>query len=387
MNIAFVYSSITIEKVNNGYYHNFLNDIISRYSQFGSLTVCVSMEEKNSSNLNEINLSSIRFVEIKKENTIKKRINRQHNRRAIKDVIEKCDLLIVHIPDSVGDMGARYAKKLKKPYLGVVIGCVWDALWNHSWKGKLLATSAFFSMKRTVWEANYVIYVTCQFLQNRYPTSGKNIGCSDVVIEENNENICNKRKERFTYLSKSDEIKVATIGSLDVSYKGQRYIIKALKTLLQDGWNYHYYLIGGGEGKALLKLAKQLGIEDHIHYLGVLKHSDINECFMNMDIYAQPSRQEGLPRAVIEAMNTGMPCIGSNVGGIPELLPQELIFDEGNVADIVKLLKIAPTSWCKYVDYSFNKVKEYDPKMLDNRRNDFFKMIVSEILNGKNYFF
>ena len=380
MNIAFIYASITIEKVNNRYYHNFLNDIISRYSQFGSLAVCVSMEEKNSSNLNEINFSSIKFIEVKKENNIRNRINRQHNRRAIKKVVEKCDLLIVHIPDSVGDMGARYAKKLRKPFLAVVIGCVWDSLWNHSWKGKLLATSAFFNMKRTVWEANYVIYVTCQFLQNRYPTAGKNIGCSDVVIEENNENICLKRKERFTYLNKSDKIKVATIGSLDVSYKGQRYIIRALKTLLQDGWNYHYYLIGGGEGKALLKLAKELGVEDHIHYLGVLKHSDINECLMSMDIYAQPSRQEGLPRAVVEAMNVGLPCIGSNVGGIPELLPQELIFDEGNVAGIVKLLEVTPCSWCKYVDYSFNKVKEYDSKILDNRRNDFFKMIVSEIL-------
>ena len=42
MNVTFVYSNITIERVNNKYYHNFLGDIILRYSQLGALTVCTS---------------------------------------------------------------------------------------------------------------------------------------------------------------------------------------------------------------------------------------------------------------------------------------------------------------------------------------------------------
>ncbi len=43
------------------------------------------------------------------------------------------------------------------------------------------------------------------------------------------------------------------------------------------------------------------------------------------DLFVSPSRQEGVPRAMIEAMARGLPCIGSSVGGTPETLPQEFL--------------------------------------------------------------
>ena len=384
MNVTFVYSNITIERVNNKYYHNFLGDIILRYSQLGALTGCTSVRIEKTSKQNEINLANAKIIEINKENTIKNIFDRRYNKRVIKKAVKSCDLLIIHTPDSVGDMAARYAKRFSKPVLSVVIGCVWDSLWNHSWKGKLLAIPSFFNMKKTVKNADYVMYVTNRFLQNRYPTNGKHIGCSDVVIEENETSVCEKRKERFAHLKKSDEIKIATIGGLGVSYKGQQYIIKALKTLIRHGWNYHYYLIGGGDKKYLSRLASRLGIEKHIHFLGTLKHDDINNCLINMDIYAQPSKQEGLPRSVVEAMNTAIPCIGSDIGGIPELLPSELLFKKGNINAIIGLLEVEPSSWGKYVDYSFGKAKDFLPQVLNKRRNDFLEMIASEITKRKH---
>lgn len=53
MNVTFVYSNITIERVNNKYYHNFLGDIILRYSQLGALTVCTSVRIEKTSSKNE----------------------------------------------------------------------------------------------------------------------------------------------------------------------------------------------------------------------------------------------------------------------------------------------------------------------------------------------
>ena len=47
-----------------------------------------------------------------------------------------------------------------------------------------------------------------------------------------------------------------------------------------------------------------------------------------MDIYIQPSLTEGLPRALIEAMSRGLPCLASRAGGIPELLPEHCTFEE-----------------------------------------------------------
>lgn len=84
MNVTFVYSNITIERVNNKYYHNFLGDIILRYSQLGALTVCTSVRIEKTSKQNEINLANAKIIEINKENTIKNIFDRRYNKRVIK---------------------------------------------------------------------------------------------------------------------------------------------------------------------------------------------------------------------------------------------------------------------------------------------------------------
>lgn len=89
MNVTFVYSNITIERVNNKYYHNFLGDIILRYSQLGALTVCTSVRIEKTSKQNEINLANAKIIEINKENTIKNIFDRRYNKRVIKKGCEK----------------------------------------------------------------------------------------------------------------------------------------------------------------------------------------------------------------------------------------------------------------------------------------------------------
>ena len=54
-----------------------------------------------------------------------------------------------------------------------VVGCAWDALWNHSYKGKILAPKSYMSMRRAVSKAPYVVYVTNGFY---------NVGTHAMVI-------------------------------------------------------------------------------------------------------------------------------------------------------------------------------------------------------------
>ena len=77
------------------------------------------------------------------------------------------------------------------------MSCPWDVFWNHSLKGKLLAPFMYYTTKRCVKDSNYVVYVTNEFLQKRYPTMGKNIGCSDVELPPLDDSILDNRLNKI----------------------------------------------------------------------------------------------------------------------------------------------------------------------------------------------
>jgi len=58
-----------------------------------------------------------------------------------------------------------------------------------------------------------------------------------------------------------------------------------------------------------------------------------------LDVYIQPRLQEGVPRAMIEALSCGFSCIGAKTAGIPELIDNEFIYSQKkNPAVIAKLI-------------------------------------------------
>ena len=72
-----------------------------------------------------------------------------------------------------------------------------------------------------------------------------------------------------------------------------------------------------------------------------MKKMCIRDRLESIDIYIQPSKQEGLPRALIEAMSMGVPALGSTAGGTPELLEEVFIFNKGDPAEIAdRILKL-----------------------------------------------
>ena len=93
-----------------------------------------------------------------------------------------------------------------------------------------------------------------------------------------------------------------------------------------------------------------------------------------MDLYIQPSLQEGLPRAMIEAMSVGMPIIGSNAGGIPELIDKNCIFKKKNVNEIMSIIKKIDNEFLvAQSQKNYLNSKKFDKNSLNNKRNAFYK--------------
>jgi glycosyltransferase involved in cell wall biosynthesis len=117
------------------------------------------------------------------------------------------------------------------------------------------------------------------------------------------------------------------VGTLEELYKAPEVLIDSVALCVRGGLDITLRLIGGGRRRPALEArAAALNISSRVLFLGELPAgAAIRSELDRADLFILPSRQEGLPRAMLEAMARALPCIGSTVGGIPELLgPDEM---------------------------------------------------------------
>lgn len=291
--------------------------------------------------------------------------------------VENADYIISRLPSFYGLKVIKFAERLNKPYLVEMVGCPWDALWNHSIKGKLVAPFIYHKTKKSVRDANDVVYVTNEFLQNRYPTKGRKVNCSNVALKEFDENVLENRLKKIQNMNKNCRLIIGTTGAVDVRYKGQQYVVEAIGRLKKQGiTNFEYQLVGGGNINYLKSIAKKCNVVEQVKFLGSMPHSEVFKWLETIDIYAQPSRQEGLPRALIEAMSRGVPAFGAKTAGIPELLEDKYIFSNTrrNIDEICEILKCFDINVMrKQAKRNYEESKKYDKCIIEKRRKTFFE--------------
>ena len=104
-----------------------------------------------------------------------------------------------------------------------------------------------------------------------------------------------------------------------VPRKNYEAAIKAV-ALVHDN-RIHYLVCGlGPEKEKLEKLAKDLGVEGNVHFLGY--RTDVLDLYRASDFFLFTSFQEGLPRSTMEAMASGLPIICSNIRGNNDLVAE-----------------------------------------------------------------
>ena len=211
--------------------------------------------------------------------------------------------------------------------------------------------------------------MTQKFLQRRYPCDGKNIGISNVDIKTvmPPKQYKDFDKKKFTMM---------TAAALNVKYKGQQFVIKAISELKQKyDINVTYYLAGKGDDVWLRNVARKYNVERNVVFLGMLPKEKLHKYMRDVDFYIQPSLQEGLPRSLIEAMSCGSICFGSNTAGIPELLDDAQIFERKDVKSMIEIIlsTIKSGNFFHISERNIQKAKLYLSSVLDKKRSLFLK--------------
>jgi glycosyltransferase involved in cell wall biosynthesis len=308
--------------------------------------------------------------------------NRREASRGLREALADADALIARLPSEIGTLSIRVAERLGLPWGVEVVTCTWDALWNYgTWQGKVYAPISWWSTRRLVRRADYAVYETQRFLQGRYPARGAMVGCPIVELPKVERTVLDLRLRRIR--SWEPPFRVGLIGALSVGFKGIDTAIEALRLRRGDLPELELRILGAGDPSRWAQLAAAAGLRERVHFDGVLPAGDaVNRWLDELDLYIQPSFQEGLPRGTLEAMSRGCPALSSTAGGLPELLEPDSLHRPGDAERLGALVvhAAADRDWqLTQAERNFDVARRYSKPELDRVRSEFWRDFVRKV--------
>jgi glycosyltransferase involved in cell wall biosynthesis len=313
----------------------------------------------------------------------------------VRKAVNQADAYILRIPGEIGSFLYRNLKKKGISYGAEVVADPWDIFSPGSTKflfRPLIRLRDMYKLARQCRDAAACSYVTRNSLQKRYPPGGWTIHCSDVELPDSDivdQAGFQERIERAKTKSESkDPWRICFVGHMGQPYKALDVLIEAVSVCVNKSMRLELTMVGGGRLESQLKeQAHRLGIADKVKFLGNVKTgSPVFEQLDKADLFVLPSRTEGLPRAMVEAMARGMPCIGSSVGGIPELLADEDIVPPADVkalADKMEEVLRDVSRLERMARRNLQTAREYRRSELSKRWVEFYKKVAEISKSGK----
>lgn len=280
--------------------------------------------------------------------------------------IKSCDVLLLRVPGPLSVLSGILAKLLRLRYAVEVVGDIQGVL-DRGASRTIVRPIASAMTRFVVSGASAVRYVTEESLQAKYPArTPRAIAFSDVQISDSDVVVDSRSN-----LSNPDRIVLLAVGSQNNDYKGHQYAIAALPQLLERFGNVELRLVGEGMfQQSLRNTAKAHGVADNVIFLGQMSRESVIAEMDSADLLLQPSRTEGLPRTIVEGMSRALPSVGSRIGGIPELLPDSLLFDVGDVnglAECVARCVDTRDGYSRYSSIALSRADDFRQSVLSSR--------------------
>ncbi|MFS0614942.1 glycosyltransferase family 4 protein [Lederbergia ruris] len=303
--------------------------------------------------------------------------------REMLTLIKKERFDVIHCNTPIGGILGRLCGKRAK-----IKNVIYTAHGFHFYKGAPLKNNIIFKMAEK-WMAQYTDAIItmnnedfkeAQKLKLRRNGRAYYIPGVGVDTKLYQDNQVDKKRLKESLTIKEDDILLISMGDL-IQRKNYEASIEAIAKT--DNPKLHYLICGvGPKLESLQILAKNRGIEKQIHFLGF--RTDIKELLAIADIFLFTTYQEGLPRSLMEAMATGLPCVVSNVRGNVDLINNNeggYLLDPDDIGGIAKAInKLASNKELRRNMSARNleEIKRYD---VENIKKEMQKIYREVLLN------
>ncbi len=298
----------------------------------------------------------------------------------VQEAILPGEAVILRAPSTLGNLITPILIKRKQPFALEIVGDPWDVFSpgavRYPWPVRVFLRHWFtHQLRKQCQKAIACAYVTERALQRRYPPGSQAFSASFSNVELPSEAYVSTART----FEQKDSFTLITVGTLDQLYKGIDVLINAL-SIIKGASNFQLIIVGDGiYRKYLESLCVKKGIRERVQFAGRLPAGEsVRHQLDRADLFVLPSRLEGLPRAMIEAMARALPCIGTTVGGIPELLPPEDRVPPNDARALAARIQEAlsdPEQMGRMSARNLAKAWEYREEVLREKRQAFYRYV------------
>jgi glycosyltransferase involved in cell wall biosynthesis len=298
--------------------------------------------------------------------------------RAVGQAIHEGDAVILRVPSLLASILQPHVRRQRRPYAVEVIGDPYDIFAPGAIRHPLRPVLRRWMVSRLRAQCRAAIaagYVTDHVLQQRYPASADAMATHYSSID----------LDRAAFVDAPRPVRCSSgprtligVGSLAQLYKGPDVLVDAVRALVDNAVDVRMVWLGDGWYRpALEEHARHQHVSDRVRFAGELLPGErVRAGLDRADLFVMPSRTEGLPRAMLEAMARGLPCIGSRVGGIQELLALEDTVEPGNATALAAKVREVlndPSRLAQMSARNLAKASEYRSDILRARRISLYR--------------
>lgn len=176
-------------------------------------------------------------------------------------------------------------------------------------------------------------------LSNALKSAALEFGLKDehVMVVPNGINIA-----QFPYASlREKQLQVLFVGSL-IERKGPLYLLQAMRLVHQNLPEAKLVLVGEGDQRARLEqFITENAMTEYVRLAGTQPQSAVAELMCESRLFVLPSIEEGQGVVLMEALASGTPCVGSRVGGIPDVVTEDVgsLVEPGDAAGLAEAIR------------------------------------------------